>query len=106
MYMILPVHMKVWFMQNYILYETYDCVLQYVQFSAYSHNFRTNNIFSLLISATLHYLIAYLLYYNIYIFYISTVISLSFPEDTLGTSSYFISFHMSYNSLTFSIIFN
>ena len=29
----------------YILYETYDCVLQYVQFSANSHNFQINNIY-------------------------------------------------------------
>ena len=28
--------------KNYILYETYDCILQYVQISAYSHNFQTN----------------------------------------------------------------
>ena len=26
-----------------ILYETYDCILQYVQFSANSHNFQINN---------------------------------------------------------------
>ena len=30
---------------HYILYETYDCVLQYVQFSANSHNFQINNYF-------------------------------------------------------------
>ena len=30
---------------HYILYETYDCILQYVQFSANSHNFQTNNYF-------------------------------------------------------------
>ena len=29
----------------YILYETYDCVLQYVQISAYNHNFHTNTHF-------------------------------------------------------------
>ena len=28
--------------ENYILYETYDCVLQYVQFTANSHNLQTN----------------------------------------------------------------
>ena len=28
-----------------ILYETYDYVLQYVQFSANSHNFQINNYF-------------------------------------------------------------
>ena len=34
-------------MQNDILYEIYDSVLQYVQFSAYSHNFQTNNLLNL-----------------------------------------------------------
>ena len=36
---------KLNYLQIYILYETYDCVLQYVQISAYSHNFQTNNNF-------------------------------------------------------------
>ena len=44
---ILQSHMEIYSMQNDILYETYDSVLQYVQFSAYSHNFQTNNNFSL-----------------------------------------------------------
>ena len=46
-YIILQFYMKICFMQNNILYEIYDCILQYVQFSANSHNFQTNNIFSL-----------------------------------------------------------
>ena len=33
--------MEICSMQNDILYETYESVLQYVQFSAYSHNFQT-----------------------------------------------------------------
>ena len=32
-----------------ILYEIYDCILQYVQFAANSHNFYTNINFKLLI---------------------------------------------------------
>ena len=34
------------------VYETYDCILQYVNFPAYSHNFQTNNMFSL---STIYY---------------------------------------------------
>ena len=34
--------MRVLHGENYILYETYDCVLQHVQFTANSHNFQTN----------------------------------------------------------------
>ena len=35
--------------ENDILYETYDCNLQYVQFTANSHNFQTNINFNLMI---------------------------------------------------------
>ena len=44
---ILQSHMEFYSMQNDILYETYDSVLEYVQFSAHSHNFQINNLFNL-----------------------------------------------------------
>ena len=47
---------KIFSMQNDILYETYDRILQYVQFSACSHNFQTNNIFSLSINNGIYYI--------------------------------------------------
>ena len=53
---ILQFHMEICSMQNDILYETYDSVLQYVQFSAYSHNFQTNNIFSLTSNNEIYYI--------------------------------------------------
>ena len=53
---ILQSHMEIYSMQNDILYETYDSVLQYVQFSAYSHNFQTNNIFSLTSNNEMYYI--------------------------------------------------
>ena len=56
--------MEIYSMQNDILYETYDSVLQYVQFSAYSHNFQTNNKFSLSINNGIYYTI------NLYIAFI------------------------------------
>ena len=31
--------------ENYNLYETYDCILQHVQFTANSHNFQINSNF-------------------------------------------------------------
>ena len=34
--------MRVLHEEKYILYETYDCILQHVQFTANSHNFPTN----------------------------------------------------------------
>ena len=46
-YIILQLYIKSCFMQNYILYEIYDCALQYVQFFANSHNYQTNNIYRL-----------------------------------------------------------
>ena len=49
-------HMEICSMQNDILYEIYDSVLQYAQFSAYSHNFQTNNIFSMFSNNELYYL--------------------------------------------------
>ena len=52
-------------MENNILYESYNCFLQYVQFSAYSHNFQTNNIFSLSINNAIYYITTWLQYYNI-----------------------------------------
>ena len=54
---ILQSHMEIYSMQNDILYETYDSVLQYVQFSAYSHNFQTNNIFSLTSNNEMYYIL-------------------------------------------------
>ena len=36
------------YLQYHILYEIYDCVLQYVQISAYSHNLQINNKFIIL----------------------------------------------------------
>ena len=36
------------YLQYHILYEIYDCVLQYVQISAYSHNLQINNNFIIL----------------------------------------------------------
>ena len=75
---ILQSHMEICYMQNNILYETYDCVLQYVQFSAYSHNFQINNIFSLSSNNGIYYIYTIcLLNYNIYISYIFTNISSS-----------------------------
>ena len=65
-------------MPNDILYETYDCILQYVQFSAYSHNFQINNIFRLSSNNGIYYIYTLcLLNYNTYIFYIFTNISSS-----------------------------
>ena len=55
-YYFLQSHMEIYSMQNDILYEIYDSVLQYVQFSAYSHNFQTNNIFSIFSNNELYYL--------------------------------------------------
>ena len=55
---ILQSHMEICSMQNDILYETYDSVLQYVQFSAYSYNFQKNNIFSLTSNNEIYYLSA------------------------------------------------
>ena len=48
--------MEICSMQNDILYETYDSVLQYVQFSAHSHNFQINNIFSLSTNNGIYYI--------------------------------------------------
>ena len=48
--------MEICSMQNDILYETYDSVLQHAQFSAYSHNFQTNNIFSLTSNNEIYYI--------------------------------------------------
>ena len=57
---ILQSYMGIYSMQNDILYETYESVLQYVQFSAYSHNFQTNNIFSLSSNNRIYLHITYL----------------------------------------------
>ena len=51
-------------MQNNILYETYDFILQHIQFSAYSHNFQTNNNFRLFYALYNTYV-----FYNIYVTY-------------------------------------
>ena len=59
-------YLEIYSMQNDILYETYDSVLQYVQFSAYSHNFQINNIFSLSSNDGIYYV--YQLNYNNYIY--------------------------------------
>ena len=53
---ILQSYMEICSMQDDILYETYDSVLQYVQLSAYSHNFQTNNIFSLTSNNEIYYI--------------------------------------------------
>ena len=55
-FIILQSHNEICSMQNDILYETYDGVLQYVQFSAYSHNFQINNIFSLASNNEIYYI--------------------------------------------------
>ena len=64
-YEYLQSHMEFCSIQNDILYETYDSVLQHVQFSAYSHNFQINNIFSLASNNEIYYI-------YIYIYYMST----------------------------------
>ena len=52
---VLQFHMEICSMQNNILYETYDSVLQYVQFSAHSHNFQINNLFNLTSNNEIYY---------------------------------------------------
>ena len=54
-FIILQSHMEICSMQNDILYETYESVVQYVQFSAYSHNFQIDNIFSLVSNNEMYY---------------------------------------------------
>ena len=56
--------MRVLHGENYILYETYDCVLQYVQFTANSHNFQININFNPLI-LTMSYIVYNVLHYFI-----------------------------------------
>ena len=54
--------------ENYILYEIYDCVLQYVQLAANSHNFQTNINLKLLILT-----MSYALYSDLHYFILCTI---------------------------------
>ena len=84
--------MKILLEEKYILYETYDCILQYVQFTANSHNFQTNINFNLmiLIMSYIEYIMPYIILYFVqYLVVFSTTNSFFFLKGICGLVVYY-----------------